>query len=216
MTHRAPTAPDPVVLAARLAGLAARLRATSPSLGPVRLVAVDGHAGSGKSTLATALAAALGGAPVIRLDDLARHGELFAWTDRLTTHVLAPLARGEVARYPVYDWERRAVAHTACCPPAPVVLLEGVGAGRRALRPHLSRLIWVDVPAAEAWERGRLRDGPRQAAFWQVWERAERRHLADDPSRPFADILMRPRGDRYDMDEAGPIDDHSESDDACV
>jgi hypothetical protein len=112
--------------------------------------------------------------------------------------VLGPLSRGETARYPVYDWERREFARTAALEPAPVVLVEGVGAGRRALRPHLACLIWLAVPASVAWERGRRRDGPAQARFWRAWTAAERRHFADDPSRPFADILMRPRGARYD------------------
>ena len=48
-----------------------RLRRLPPSCGPVRLVGVDGHAGSGKSTFAGQLAEALGGAPVLHLDDIA-------------------------------------------------------------------------------------------------------------------------------------------------
>ncbi|WP_062215651.1 uridine kinase [Streptomyces sp. NBRC 109706] len=179
------------------AELAARLRELPPSVGPVRLVGIDGHAGSGKSTLATALAGLLPGTPVLRLDDLASHDALFDWTDTLFDRVLDPLARGESARYPVYDWTRRAFTGTATLPPAPVVLVEGVGAGRRALRPRLALLIWLDVPFDEAWRRGRARDGPAQAAFWDGWQRAERRHFADDPSRPFADILMTSGGDSH-------------------
>jgi uridine kinase len=181
-----------------LSSLADRLRALPPSCGPVRLVAVDGHAGSGKTTLASRLAEALGDAPVLRLDDLASHEAFFGWTERLSEHVLGPLGRGETARYPVYDWERRAFARTASLEPAPVVLVEGVGAGRRALRPYLACLIWLAVPAAVAWERGRRRDGPGLAGFWREWVVAEHRHFADDPSRPFADILMTPRGTSYD------------------
>lgn len=176
--------------------LAARLRRLPPSCGPVRLVAVDGHAGAGKSTFATRLAAEVSpDTPVVRIDDLASHDALFDWTDRVLRHVVAPLARGETARYPVYDWERRAFTRSATCPPAPVVLLEGVGAGRRALRPHLACLVWLDVPEAVAWQRGRRRDGPALAGFWRTWQAAERRHFADDPSRPFADILIVPGND---------------------
>ncbi|PLW74452.1 hypothetical protein C0036_01815, partial [Streptomyces sp. DJ] len=68
--------------------------ALAPSCGPVRLVAVDGHAGSGKSTFAARLADALGpGTPVVRLDDLATHREPFGWAGRLRARVLEPLAR---------------------------------------------------------------------------------------------------------------------------
>ncbi|WP_129838292.1 hypothetical protein [Streptomyces sp. RFCAC02] len=180
-----------------LAGLPGRARSAPPRLGGVRLIGIDGHAGSGKSTLARRLAAALDGAPVVRLDDFASHAAFFDWTAPLARHLLAPLAHGTTARYPVYDWERRAFTARAACPPAPVVLLEGVGAGRRALRPHLSLLVWMDVPADTAWARGLRRDGPGLAGFWRDWVGAERRHFADDPSRPFADILIAPAGAGY-------------------
>lgn len=172
--------------------LTEQLAALPPSCGPVRLVAVDGHAGSGKSTLAGRLSAALGGAPVLHLDDLANHEQFFTWTARLQRQVLAPLRRGEPARPEVYDWERRAYTGVRTVPPAPVVLVEGVGAGRRALRPHLACLLWLEVDREVAWRRGRRRDGPRLSAFWDAWTRAETEHFAADPSRPHADLLVRP------------------------
>ncbi|GHA80754.1 uridine kinase [Streptomyces termitum] len=169
-----------------------------PSLGPVRLVAVDGHAGSGKSTLAGRLAGALGGAPVLRIDDLASHEEPFAWTGRLRAQVLEPLGRGESAAYHPYDWVRRCFGPPRALPPAPVVLVEGVGAGRRELRPHLAWLLWMERDAEASWVRGRHRDGPEQAEFWDGWVVAEERHFAEDPSRPFADTLVREREKGYD------------------
>ncbi|GAA1894506.1 hypothetical protein GCM10009716_00440 [Streptomyces sodiiphilus] len=178
-------------------GLPSRLRSLRPSCGPVRLVGVDGHAGSGKSTLARVLAAELGNAPVVHLDDLASHDALFGWTGRLSEQVLRPLGRGERAVYEVYDWHRGMFGTTEVLEPAPVVLVEGVGAGRRAVRRYLALLIWVDVPREEAWERGRRRDGPELSAFWRRWQEAERRHFAGDPSRPEADILLRPTGAGY-------------------
>lgn len=167
------------------------LRALPPSCGPVRLVAVDGHAGSGKSTFAARLAAALGGAPVLHLDDLATHDALFDWTRRLADDVLAPLSRGTTARYAPYDWTARCFRTPLSLPPAPVVLIEGVGAGRAAVRPWLARLLWMDRGAEESWRRGRERDGPELSAFWDGWTRAETRHFAADPSRSFADVLVR-------------------------
>ncbi|MCI0385877.1 uridine kinase [Streptomyces sp. CNQ085] len=173
------------------------MRALPPSCGPVRLVAVDGHAGSGKSTLAGLLAAELGGAPVLHLDDLASHDALFEWTARFLEQVAAPLSRGEPARYGVYDWERRVFDGERTLPPAPVVLVEGVGAGRRTLRPRLACVVWLDVPREEAWARGRRRDGPGLADFWNGWERAEERHFTADPTLLHADILVRPRAQGY-------------------
>ncbi|MHC0433176.1 uridine kinase family protein [Streptomyces sp. O3] len=183
--------------------LAAELRGLPASCGPVRLVAVDGHAGSGKSTFADRLAEALDGAPVLHLDDFATHDALFAWTDRLRRQVLEPFARGQAARCTPYDWRLRRFGPEHAVPPAPVVLLEGVGAGRRALRPELARLYWMDLPPTDAWRRGRRRDGAEQRVFWDGWEPAERRHFAEDPSRPFADALVRQRPEGYLVLPAG-------------
>ncbi|MBQ0984114.1 hypothetical protein KBZ10_06160 [Streptomyces sp. F63] len=180
-----------------LAALARRLRALPPSCGPVRLVAVDGHAGSGKSTFAGRLAAALGGAPVLRLDDLATHGEPFGWTERFAHEVLVPFRRGGTARHRVYDWHRRRFAAERELPPAPVVLVEGVGAGRRELRPFLALLIWMETPRDTAWERGRRRDGPELSAFWDGWTRSEQEHFGYDPTRPHADLLVQQRPEGY-------------------
>ncbi|MEU6178345.1 uridine kinase family protein [Streptomyces coeruleorubidus] len=179
--------------------LASRIRRLPPSCGPVRLVGVDGHAGSGKTTFAEQLAVALGGAPVLRLDDIATHDELFGWTGRLLDQVIEPLTHGRTAHYAPYDWRARRFGPPRTLPPAPVVLVEGVGAGRRALRPHLALLLWMELPREEAWARGRSRDGEEQREFWNGWVPAERRHFADDPSRPFADLLVRQQEERYEV-----------------
>ncbi|MFF4754220.1 uridine kinase family protein [Streptomyces sp. NPDC002514] len=170
--------------------LASRLRRLPPSCGPVRLIGVDGHAGSGKSTFTGKLAAALDGAPVLHLDDIASHDELFDWTGRLLAQVIEPLARGTSASYAPYDWRARSFGPPRPLPPAPVILVEGVGAGRRALRPHLAGLLWMELAREESWTRGRLRDGSEQREFWAGWVEAERRHFAADPSRPYADLLV--------------------------
>ncbi|WP_105974129.1 uridine kinase family protein [Streptomyces geranii] len=167
------------------------LRRLPPSCGPVRLIAVDGHAGSGKTTFTGRLATALGGAPVLHLDDLATHEELFEWTERLLSQVTEPLSRGENASYAPYDWVSRRFGPPRTLPAAPVVLVEGVGAGRHAVRPFLARLLWMELAEEEAWTRGRSRDGAGQSEFWAGWVGAERRHFAADPSRPFADLLVR-------------------------
>ncbi|MFI8087049.1 uridine kinase [Streptomyces sp. NPDC086080] len=179
--------------------LASRIRRLDPSCGPVRLIGVDGHAGSGKSTFAGRLAEALDGAPVLRLDDIADHETLFGWTGRLLSQVIEPLGRGETAHYSPYDWRTRRFGPPRPLPPAPVILVEGVGAGRRALRPHLALLLWMDLAEGRSWSRGRARDGEEQREFWEGWVRAEGEHFAGDPSRPFADLLVRERGEGYEV-----------------
>lgn len=180
-------------------GLAGRLRELRPSCGPVRLVGVDGHAGSGKTTFSGALSDALGGAPVVHLDDVASHEELFAWTSRLRTTVLEPLGRGADGWLPVYDWTACRFGRTVRVPCEPVVLVEGVGAGRAALRPHLAELLWMDTDRETSWARGRRRDGAGLDDFWRRWLRAENVHFAADPSRPHADRLVREVPDGYEV-----------------
>ncbi|MEU0074746.1 hypothetical protein ABZ027_35205 [Streptomyces sp. NPDC006332] len=178
--------------------LAALLRRLPPSCGPVRLIGIDGHAGSGKSTFAGQLSRALDDAPVLRLDDISGHDELFDWTGRLLTQVIEPLSRGGTAHYAPYDWHARRFGPPRPLTPAPVVIVEGVGAGRRALRPRLAHLLWMDLARDEAWARGRARDGEEQREFWDGWVRAERQHFAEDPSRPFADLLVRQGTEGYE------------------
>ncbi|MFD9337458.1 uridine kinase [Streptomyces sp. NPDC060028] len=178
--------------------LASALAALPPSLGPVRLIGIDGHAGSGKSTFAARLAGALGGAPVLHLDDVATHQELFGWAERLRAQVLEPLAAGRAAHWAPYDWVERRFGPERVLEPAAVLLVEGVGAGRRVLRPHLARLLWMELPRVTSWGRGRNRDGRELSDFWDGWERAELAHFSDDPSRPFADALVRQSGTGYE------------------
>ncbi|MET8982389.1 hypothetical protein ABZX85_43110 [Streptomyces sp. NPDC004539] len=179
--------------------LAARLRRLPPSCGPVRLIGVDGYAGSGKSTFAGRLAEALGGAPVLRIDDVASHTELFGWTDRVLTDVVGPFGRGAGAVYAPYDWRARSFGPPRALPAAPVVLIEGVGAGRRALRPFLAAVLWMDLDRETAWARGRARDGAEQREFWDGWVEAERAHFAEDPTRPFANLVIRQRSEGYEV-----------------
>ncbi|MFF3910429.1 uridine kinase [Streptomyces sp. NPDC001848] len=197
---------------------ASRLRNLPPSCGPVRLIGVDGHAGSGKSTFAGHLAAALGGAPVLHLDDIATHEELFSWTDRLLREVIEPLGHGRTAHFRPYDWRAQRFGPARALPPSPVILIEGVGAGRRALRPYLAQLLWMDLPREKAWRRGRARDGEEQRAFWDAWVEAERRHFAEDPSRPHAVLLVRQKPPGYEVlpgpaAPSGPDQDLTHGDD---
>lgn len=98
--------------------------------GPVRLVAVDGPGGSGKSTLAALLAANLADAPVIHTDDFASAKNPIDWWPRLKQQVVDPLVIGEAARYRRYDWPSESLAEWNIVEPSPVVIIEGVSAGR--------------------------------------------------------------------------------------
>ena len=147
-----------------------------------RLVAVDGRSGSGKSTLAGQLRAAVPGAAVVHTDDVAWHHSFFDWAELLAQGVLEPLRRGESVSFRPPAWRERgrpgAIEVAAGCP---LVLLEGVGAGRRELAGLLDAAVWVQADVARAEERGIARDGGDQAAidFWHEWQAEELPFLAD-------------------------------------
>ena len=83
-------------------------------------------------------------------------------------------------------------------------LVEGIGAGRQTLRPHLARLLWRELPYEEVWTLGSTRDGEEQRSFWVGWIEVQRRHFAEDPSRPLADLPVRQGAEGHEV-LPGPI-----------
>jgi uridine kinase len=158
--------------------------------GPLRLVAVDGPGGAGKTTFAHALSEAAGGAAVIHTDDFAAADNPIDWWPRLLEQVIEPLARGETAHYRRYDWSTETLAEWHAVEPAPIVVIEGVSAGRVEWSSHLSYLIWIETPRGERLRRGVERDGPSALDDWESWMAGEDAHYRRDPTRERADIVI--------------------------
>jgi uridine kinase len=176
------------------AQLAAYVRKRPPRLGDVRLVAVDGPSGAGKTVFAQRLATALE-APVVHTDDLVDGwDDQFTFWDRLEKTVLGPLRRGETACYPRYQWQTGTFDATpVCLDPAPVVIVEGVSAARRLIRPELSLAIFLTAPAPLRLARALARDGDDSLAFRAYlgrWRVAEDRHFAEDETASQADLVV--------------------------
>ena len=165
------------------------MRLRPPRLGRTTLVAIDGPSGSGKSTLADELAAELG-AVIIRTDDFATWDDPVAWWPRLRDGVLEPLAAGRPGAYTRTEWingEPRPGAVITVNPPK-VLLLEGVSAGRRSVRPLLSALVWCEVPdPAERLARAVARDGEGSRAPLTAWQRFEDGWFSVDGTKAAAD-----------------------------
>jgi uridine kinase len=170
--------------------LAGTVRALPPSCGPVRVVAVDGPSGAGKSTFATLLADALHGAPVVRSDEfpVPWDGDPLAWWPVLAERILTPLSAGLAARHRPYDWRRGEYGPTVDIPVGPVLIIEGVGAGRRDA-PAAYR-IWVEAPPEVRLRRVNRRDGTELVASWDTWSRREHEHFTADGTRERADLLV--------------------------
>jgi len=167
---------------------AARLRAAEPSLGAVRVVAVDGPSAAGKSTYAAGLSAALGGAPVVCSDDfpVPWDGDPLAWWPPLTAQVLEPLRHGHSGRFRRYDWRRAAYAEEIEVPAGPFLLIEGVGAARE--RAPVALRIWVDAPLG--LRRRRAAGRGDDLAAWDRWAGIESAHFTADRTRDRADLVI--------------------------
>lgn len=160
-----------------------------PRLGDVTLVAVDGPSGSGKSTFADELAAELD-AVIIRTDDFATWDDPVAWWPRLRDGVLAPLAKGRPGSYVRTDWSagQPRPGKLITVNPPKVLLIEGVSAGRRSVRPLLSALMWRELSdPAERLERAVARDGEGSRAPLMAWQRFENGWFAIDGTKAAAD-----------------------------
>jgi uridine kinase len=180
----------------RYADLVRAVLSGRPGLGPVRLVAVDGPAGSGKTTFARRLATAFreAGATVaeIHTDDL-----LEGWTDmvsfwpRASEWILDPLARGEPARYRRYDWVGGRFEDAWQDVGIPdVLVLEGVTSARTAIRPRLSRSVFVTADRDLRLARGIERDGEALREQWERWMIDEDHHFAEDATLAGVDLVV--------------------------
>jgi uridine kinase len=165
--------------------------------GPVRLVAIDGPGGAGKSTFASRLSRALDAASVVHTDDFASTDNPVKWWPRLLEQVIQPLAAGRRARYQRFDWSTESLAEWIDVEPCPVVIIEGVSAGRSEWRHHLAFLIWIETPQAERLRRGLERDGADALDDWEAWVAEEELHFEADPTRWYVNLVV---------DGTGPMD----------
>jgi len=169
--------------------------------GPVgdrpRVVAVDGRSGSGKSTLADQLQAAVPSSSVVHTDDVAWHHAFFDWADLLASGVLEPVRRGDAIAYRPPGWvaKGRPGAVTVAAG-LDLVVVEGVGAGRRELADLVDAVVWVQADFAEAERRGIERDvaaGRSRAeatSFWHEWMAEELPFLARQRPWERADLVV--------------------------
>jgi hypothetical protein len=165
------------------------VRSRQPTLGAGRLICVDGPAGSGKTTLAEELVA-LSGAPVVHMDDLYEGWNgLARVSDQLDT-LLPPMAEDRAGSYRRWDWPGHRWAETVVVPPAPLLVLEGVGSAPLAHARLVTVLAWVEVPFDLRMARGLERGGVGVAEHWRQWTEDEQEVFARERIRERADLVL--------------------------
>lgn len=166
------------------------VRDAEPRCGDVVVVAVDGPSGAGKSTFAASLGPALG-APILHMDDIYPGWDGLAdAVPLLTSQVLEPLARGDHAAYRRWDWMRHRWGRTVDVPPAPVLVVEGVGSSVRPAGEHAAVCVWVEAARGVRFARGMARDGEAYRPHWERWAAQEDALFSADRTRERADLVI--------------------------
>jgi energy-coupling factor transporter ATP-binding protein EcfA2 len=156
------------------------------SVGPVverpRIVAVDGRTASGKSTLARRLAGAAAGSATVHTDDIAWWHSAFDWAALMIDGVLEPARRGEAVSFRPPAWDARGRCGAIEVPAGTSLLIvEGVGAGRRETAHLVDAAVWVqsDASVRHRREAARIAAGQTDADVSERWMREEVAFIAD-------------------------------------
>lgn len=164
-------------------------RSRSAACGNTFVIGIDGRSGSGKTALASHLASECDW-PTLSLENLypGWHG-LGTGISRAAA-CLADFAIGEHHELPQWDWYASRPGPSKTVLPRPFLVLEGVGAGARNIRPFLSVLIWLDAPDELRKKRALARDGETFEPWWDTWRAQEDDYFVTDQPRAHADLLI--------------------------
>jgi hypothetical protein len=159
------------------------------------VLAVDGRSSSGKTTLAARVQAAVAGSAVVHTDDLAWWHSRFGWADLLIDGILMPVHRGEPVTFRPPRWAEHGREGSIDVPAGcPLLIIEGVGTGRREAAHLVDALIWVQSDQAEAERRSLARvgqpGGPRTLQDLREWMAEEDLFLADQRPWERADLVV--------------------------
>jgi hypothetical protein len=175
---------------------------TLTQLGPARargdrgvVLAVDGRSSSGKTTLAARMLGTVAGAAVVHTDDIAWWHSRFGWADLLIDDILGPVHRGEQVSFRPPRWAEHGRGGSIDVPAScPLLIIEGVGAGRREAAYLVDVLIWVQSDQREAERRSLARvgqpGGPRTVRDLREWMAEEEPFLADQKPWGRADLIV--------------------------
>ena len=182
---------DPPRVAATVVEQVLAARAT---LGPGRLVCIDGPAGAGKTTLAGAVASSAAeagvGAVVVHCDELLQGWRGLPGLAATVESFLAPLAEGVATRWTRWDWAADAWAEDHPVEPGGLLVLEGTGCWSPAIADHVGVLVWVEADSSLRLQRGMARDGEHMRPQWEQWRIDEDELFRRLGTRAAADLVV--------------------------
>jgi len=159
------------------------------------VLAIDGRSSSGKTTLAARVQAAVTWSAVVHTDDIAWWHSRFGWADLLVDGILLPLYRGELVNFQPPSWAEHGRGGSIDVPAScPLLIIEGVGAGRREAAHLVDALVWVQSDHREAERRSLARvgqpGGPQTVWDLREWMAEEEPFLADQRPWERADLIV--------------------------
>ena len=166
------------------------------------LIGIDGGGGSGKSTLAKNLAVALGGVPLIHLDDFADWSNDSNWQlSTFSERALKPLLVGITSKHQRYDWLTDTLGEWFEIPSTRIAIVEGVTTLRADLLEYWKISIWVDCTRELRLERAVARDGEAMRAKWiEEWMPGEDQYFGREKPWESASFLFDGSGgESYDF-----------------
>jgi hypothetical protein len=161
------------------------------------VLAVDGRSSSGKTTLAARMRETVAGSAVVHTDDIAWWHSRFGWADLLVEGILMPAHRGQAVAFRPPRWaehgRKGSIEVPAGCP---VLIIEGVGAGRSEASHLIDALVWVQSDQRETERRNLARVG-------QPGESQSVQHLREWMAEETAFIAAQRTWERADLVVAG-------------
>lgn len=158
------------------------------TLGPGRLICLDGPSGSGKSTLADAVAERTA-AQVVHVDELLAGWDGLVGVVDTLRRLLGPLAHGADGHWRRFDWFTGRFAEWHRVRPGGVLVLEGVGSGSRPWSSWTTTTVWVEAPRAVRLSRGQQREDGMDE-HWRRWQVREDDLFVRERTRSRADVVV--------------------------
>jgi hypothetical protein len=132
---------------------------------------------------------------VVHTDDIAWWHSRFGWADLLIDDISLPVHRGEQVSFRPPRWAEHGRGGSIDVPAGcPLLIIEGVGAGRREAAHLVDALMWVQSDQREAGRRSLARlgqpGGPRTVRDLREWMAEEEPFLADQKPWERAGLIV--------------------------